>query len=74
MLHFFSKKTEAHKHYDPAELKPVIRSSICTGEKAAGFKEIASGKFREVMLIRDEADLKAFRKEYGITEEIETIY
>ncbi len=71
----FSKtKKEPRRAYDPAELKPVIRASICTGEKTAGFRELATGKVHEIMLIRSEADLEAFRREYGITEEIETIY
>lgn len=68
----FRKKEKAS--YDPAQLRPVIRASICTGEKAAGFLEIATGRFREVMLIRSDADLARFRREYGIRGEIETQY
>ena len=68
------RKQESKGHYDPEKMAPVIRSSICTGEKTAGFKEKATGKFIDVALIRDEADLAAFRKQYGITGEIETIY
>ena len=60
--------------YDAAALKPVIRASICTGEKSAGFLELSTGKIREVMLIRDDKDLAAFRKQYGIEGEIETVY
>ena len=30
---------------------PVIRASICTGEKVAGFQDIHTGKFTEIMLI-----------------------
>lgn len=70
----FFRKKEARSGYDAEKLTPVIRSSICTGEKTAGFREKETGKFRDVMLIRDEADLEAFRKQYGITGEIETIY
>ena len=73
MMGFFRKK-EARGSYDADNLTPVIRSSICTGEKTAGFREKETGKFRDVMLIRDEADMEAFRKQYGITGEIETIY
>ena len=36
---------------------PVIRSSICTGEQVAGFKDLTSGKFEELMLLRDDRDL-----------------
>lgn len=68
------RKQEQREHYDPEKMTPVIRASICTGEKTAGFKEKASGKFTDVMLIRDDGDLEAFRRQYGITGELETIY
>ena len=35
----------AAEPYDPATQIPVIRSSICTGEKVAGFKDKRSGRF-----------------------------
>ncbi len=54
--------------YDRENLKPVIRSSICTGEQVAGFKNIHTGKFSEVMLIRNGGDLKEFLEEYDISE------
>lgn len=60
--------------YDKALLEPVVRSSICTGEKVAGFRERDTGRFREISLIRSEADLDAFRQKYGIEGEIRTIY
>ena len=56
------------------QLEPVIRSSICTGEKVAGFREKEGGRFREVALIRTPADLEAFKRKYGIDGEIPTIY
>ena len=67
----FGKKkqnTAVSYTYDPEKEKPVIRASICTGEQVAGFKDLATGKFHEVMLIRGEKDLKVFRDRYGITE------
>ena len=72
-MKLFQKK-EKQGTYDAAALTPVIRSSICTGEKTAGFREKDTGRFREVMLIRTGEDLEAFRRQYGITGEIETIY
>ena len=54
--------------YDRENQKPVIRSSICTGEQVAGFKNIHSGKFSEVMLIRHGSDLKEFLELYDISE------
>ena len=55
-------------------MTPVIRCSICTGEKVAGFRDNATGKFTDVMLIKSSQDLEAFRKKYGIKGEIEKIY
>ena len=40
---------------------PVIKCSICNGEQVAGFKDIHTGKFEEVMLICGETDLAVFR-------------
>lgn len=54
--------------YDRENLRPVIRSSICTGEQVAGFRNIHTGKFSEVMLIRDGGDLEEFLKIYDIAE------
>ncbi|MBR2561466.1 MAG: aspartate dehydrogenase [Eubacterium sp.] len=52
----------------------MLRKSICTGETTAGFRDLATGKYTEVMLIRDEKDLQQFMKEYGLTERPETEY
>ena len=54
--------------YDRENRKPVIRASICTGEQVAGFKNIHTGKFSEVMLIRNGGDLREFLEEYDISE------
>ena len=40
----------------------------------AGFKDIHTGKIEEVMLIKNQADLDAFKKMYGIDVEIEKEY
>ena len=59
--------------YDKENQKPIIRSSICTGEKVAGFKDIHTGKFIEVMLIKNEKDMKIFLEKYDITsDEVKT--
>mgnify|MGYP004496868149 len=55
-------------------MKPVIRTSICTGEQVAGFKDVRTGKIEEIMLIKCPEDLKNFKKMYGITEEITKEY
>ena len=59
--------------YDPSRQKAVLKCSICTGEQVAGFQDIYSGRFEEVMLIRGETDLQHFKQQYGI-EEITKIY
>lgn len=46
----------------------MIRSSICTGEQVAGFKDPASGKFDEMMLICDSHDLAEFLSLYQVEE------
>ena len=60
--------------YDPAKQKPAIRSSICSGEKVAGFIDTDTGRFTEVVMIPDGKALEAFKRQYGIQGEIETVY
>lgn len=54
--------------YDESTKKPVLRCSICNGEQVAGFKDIHTGKFEEVTLIRDGKELEEFMNLYGIKE------
>ncbi|MGN0360473.1 MAG: aspartate dehydrogenase [Hominisplanchenecus sp.] len=65
MRRLFRKKQEK-KTYDRENQQPVLHCSICTGETAAGFKDMRTGKFEEVMLIRKDEDLKQFMEMYGI--------
>ena len=60
------KKKEPAVHFAPETQYAVIRSSICTGEKVAGFKNKTDGHFTEVMLIRSAADEKEFKRTYGV--------
>lgn len=53
--------------YDKETQKPVIRSSICNGEQTAGFKDIRTGKFTEIMVIRNNKDMDTFLKKYNIS-------
>ena len=63
-----SKATNYESHlkdmiqYDPATQYAVIRSSICTGEKVAGFKNKKDGHFMEVMVIRSVEDENRFKE------------
>lgn len=52
--------------FDPEKQYAVIRSSICTGEKVAGFRNIEDGHFTEVMLLKTNEDEKLFKEAYGI--------
>lgn len=65
---FGFKKKFQKEPYDRSTQKPVIHASICTGEKVAGFKDIQTGKFHEVMVIRDNSDLQFFLQKYSVTE------
>lgn len=60
------KKKETTVQFDPETQYAVIRSSICTGEKVAGFKNKTDGQFTEVMLIRSPVDEKEFKETYGV--------
>ena len=73
MFGFRKKKDTLTVNYDPAEQKPVIRCSICTGEQTACLKNLRNGRLTEIMLIRDVADLEAFQATCGVSE-IERIY
>jgi hypothetical protein len=52
--------------YDRETQIPVLHCSICTGEQVAGFKDIHTGKFTEVTVIRTPQDLDLFMKTYDI--------
>lgn len=63
----FKRKTQK-KTYDRENLRPVLHCSICNGEQVAGFKDLRTGKFEEVALIKNAQELEAFKEMYGITE------
>lgn len=62
----FGKKKKLKVQFDRENQKPVLRCSICTGEKVAGFKNIHTGKFEEVMLIRSDKELDVFKAMYEL--------
>ena len=69
MFIFKKKGTRIPKiEYDPNTQQPVIKASICNGEQVVGFKDIATGKFTEVMFLKGEQDLENFKKMYSLTE------
>ncbi|MCR5214724.1 MAG: aspartate dehydrogenase [Eubacterium sp.] len=63
------KKTKVEIKYDPEVEQPALKTSICTGEKVAGFININSKKFRDVVLVRNSKDLDDFCQAIGVREE-----
>ena len=68
-------KTPDLPAFSTEDYEPVLRCSICTGEQTACMREKATGKLRELELIRDERDLDKFCRDYGVKkEDIKRIY
>lgn len=65
---FGIRKKQVVDTYDKENWKPVLKCSICNGEQVAGFRNIHTGEFKEQILIRNDAELNAFKKRYGIGE------
>lgn len=63
---FKRKKQPQRASYDKENQIPVLKCSICNGEQVAGFKDIRTGKFEEIMLISKQKDLDDFKELYGI--------
>lgn len=61
----FRKKTKKLQ-YDKENQIPVLKCSICNGEQVAGFKDVHTGRFEEVMFIRNQTDLDNFKELYGV--------
>lgn len=63
----FKKKTKMQKAmYDKENQVPIMKCSICNGERVVGFKDIHTGKFEEIMFIRNDSDLAEFMMKYGV--------
>ena len=72
MMSIFKKKHT--QSYDKINKKPVLKTSICTGEQVAGFQDIHTGRIEEIMLIKNATDVDRFKQMYGIEEEIPKVY
>ena len=68
-----NRKSDNDIVFDPEIQYAVIRSSICTGEKVAGFKNYSDGHFTEIMLIKSPKDEEIFRETYHV-ESVKTEY
>lgn len=64
----FQKKKPEKLEYDKEREKPILKCSICNGEQVAGFKDLRTGKIREVMFIRNEKELQSFMERCDIHE------
>jgi len=62
---FGKRKTPA---FDPSGMIPTIHASICTGERVAGFKDPATGKFFDLVYLRSDRDLQDFLHTYHLSE------
>ena len=65
---FWKRRKPASIAFDKTGKIPVIRSSICTGEQVAGFKDPVNGKFDDLMLIRNSNDLAEFLALFQVDE------
>ena len=70
---YYEKNLTQTIPFDPDTQYAVIRSSICTGEKVAGFKNKDDGHFTEVMLIRTPEEKQRFMEMYHL-ETVRTEY
>ena len=72
---FGKKKEKTIKPlYDTEKKEPIIKASICNGEQVAGFRDVESGEFHEVMFIRNDDELESFKRQYGIQGDIKKVY
>lgn len=77
-MKLFGRKHEPEPEttrFDPNEFEPVVRASICTGERVACMRERATGRLHELMLIRTDEDLAVFCRRYGVdAKDLRTVY
>lgn len=65
---YFERNMAESIPFDKSRQTALIRASICTGEMVAGFRDLETGHFTEVMVIHDEEEKRRFMEQYGITE------
>lgn len=69
----FGKKRPEKPVYDKEREVPALKSSICTGEQTAGFLDLQTNRFRDVMLVKNPEDIEVFKRLCG-TDELKKIY
>jgi len=79
-MSIFKKKTPPEvpsilPEFPPEHFEPVVRASICTGEKTACMRDRETGKLHEIMLVRTDADLDVFCRMCSADKDsIKTVY
>ncbi len=74
-MSLFHKRAPEPPRFPAEEYEPVLRCSVCTGEKTACMRQRSTGKRREIQLIRSESDLEDFCRSHGaMREETRRIY
>ena len=63
---FGKRKNVSVEQFDKENYRAVLRCSICTGEQVAGFKNIHTGEFHDIMLIKNPDDLDTFQELYDV--------
>ena len=66
MFDFLKKQDKPVIKFDREKQRAILKCSICNGEQVAGFKDIKTGHFTEVMLIRNATELEKFKQMYGL--------
>ena len=66
MFNFLKKQEAPVIEFDKEKQRAILKCSICNGEQVAGFKDIQTGHFTEVMLIRNATDLDQFMEMYDL--------
>ena len=69
MILFKRKKENTYPEFDREKQIPVLKCSICTGEKVACFRDKRTGHTEEIMYIRSQGDMHDFLSRYGLSEQ-----
>lgn len=74
-MKLFHARENPMAQFPTERFEPVLRQSICTGERTACARERETGKLYEIMLIRTEQELRQFARDCGVElSEIKTVY
>ena len=64
---FNKKKQEKGSfNYDPLTHKAILKCNTCNRDKVFGFKDVRTGEFFEIAMIKNDLELESYMKEFGI--------